>query len=111
MQLIPANTSRESISAGTSGNSSIDASAVDTAAGMILVGGDGKNTLKGSTGTDVITGGDKIDTIIGKMERTQSTAAKELTQSPAALVRTISPSQTLTSRCRDRYQGWRTSRR
>ncbi len=53
------------LSAGTTGNSSIDASASTNTNGLILVGGDGKNTLKGGAGTDTITGGDKVDSIIG----------------------------------------------
>ena len=54
------------LSAATTGNSSIDASAADnTAANLFLIGGAGKNTIKGGAGGDVITGGAKADTLIG----------------------------------------------
>ena len=53
------------LSAGTTGNSTIDATKVTTGTGMILVGGDGKNTIQGSAGVDSITGGDKVDSILG----------------------------------------------
>ena len=52
------------LSAGTTGQSTIDASAEDdTTLGMLLKGGDGKNTIKGTAGPDVIYGGVKNDVI------------------------------------------------
>ena len=53
------------LSAATTGNSSIDASAADnTNANLFLIGGAGKNTIKGGE-VATITGGAKADTLIG----------------------------------------------
>ena len=54
------------LSAGTTGDSTIDNSADTTSAvGMLLAGGAGKNTIKGGDGIDVIVGNDKNDVLIG----------------------------------------------
>jgi Ca2+-binding RTX toxin-like protein len=53
------------LSAGTTGSSTLDASAADNASGLLLKGGAGKNTINGGAGTDFIEGGIKADTISG----------------------------------------------
>ena len=55
------------LSAGTTGDSTIDASAEVGNYGMLLKGGSGKNTIKGTAGLDVIEGG-KNDVLIGGAE-------------------------------------------
>ena len=53
------------VSAGTTGNTTIDASAETSATlGMLLKGGSGRNTIKGTGGLDVIVGG-KNDVLLG----------------------------------------------
>ena len=57
------------LSAGTTGNSTIDNSADTTGGtiGILMAGGEGRNTIKGGSGNDVIIGGSKNDLLVGNI--------------------------------------------
>ena len=51
--------------AGTTGDSTIDASADDATPGFLLAGGLGRNTIKGGEGSDAIIGANENDSLVG----------------------------------------------